>query len=142
MGETATSIQMGNLPFFITAPGQTDGLFIGVTIAFVLIIIGFGALYLAIQAIPDRFATGASKVQLQIVGILGLLSLITFNNAFWLAGLFLAAIRIPDFVTPLKGIAKSLEIQTQNAQAEKKPAPARSKPRKPATKKPPQEGSD
>ena len=82
------------------------------------------------------------KVQLQIVGILGLLSLITFNNAFWLAGLFLAAIRIPDFVTPLKGIAKSLEIQTQNAQAEKKPAPAKSKPKKPATKKAPQEGSD
>ena len=96
------------LPFFITAPGQTDGLFIAVALALVLIVLGLGLLYFRIQAWPDRLAKGATKVQLQIVGILGLLSLLTFNNAFWVAGLVLASIRFPDFITPLKDIANAL----------------------------------
>ena len=74
-----------------------------------LVILGFGALYFTIQALPDRLAEGTSKTQMQIVGILGLLSLVTMNNAFWIAALLLAAMRMPDFVTPLKAIAGSLK---------------------------------
>lgn len=96
------------LPFFITAPGDSDILFTAVMVFLLLVAIGFGALYFTIQAIPDRLANGASKVQLQIVGILGLLSLITMNNAFWVAALLLAAIRIPDIVTPLKEISTEM----------------------------------
>ncbi|GAH17190.1 unnamed protein product, partial [marine sediment metagenome] len=72
------------------------------------IVIGLGVLYFWIQAWPDRLAVGASKVQLQMVGILGLISLLTLNNAFWIAGLMLATIRFPDIVTPLKNIAFAL----------------------------------
>ena len=97
-----------HLPFFITAPGEGDLLFNAVIVFLVLVAIGFGALYFTIQAIPDRLAGGASKVQLQIVGILGLLSLFTMNNAFWVAALLLAAIRIPDIITPLKEIATEI----------------------------------
>ena len=109
------------LPFFVTAPGDSDLLFSAVLVFLVLVAIGFGALYFTIQAIPDRLADGASKVQLQIVGILGLLSLFTMNNAFWVAALLLAAIRIPDIVTPLKEIGAEMrrnrEVEQPTAEA-------------------------
>ncbi len=96
------------LPFFIAGPGQTDVLLILVAIAIVGVVVGLGVLYFWIQAWPDRLAVGASKVQLQMVGILGLISLLTLSNAFWIAGLLLATIRFPDIVTPLKDIAAAL----------------------------------
>ena len=108
MNETIATASIDALPFFVTRPGQTDILFILVALALVMIVVGFGVLYLTVQAWPDRLAKGASKVQLQIVGILGLLSLLTLNNALWIAALLLAAIRIPDIVTPLRAIARSL----------------------------------
>ena len=95
--------------FCITAPGETDLLFILVAIFLVLVLIAFGAFYFTVQSIPDRMVEGTSKAQMQVVGLLGLLSLFTGNNALWIAGLLLAAIRIPDFVTPLRSIARSLK---------------------------------
>lgn len=102
-----------DLPFFITAPGQTDGLLVAVALSLVLVVLGLGLLYFRIQAWPDRLARGATKVQLQIVGILGLISLFTFNNIYWVAGLVLASIRFPDFVTPLKDMAKALSKSSE-----------------------------
>jgi len=99
--------------FFVTGPGQTDVRFILVAISLVLIVDGFGVLYSKVQAWLDRLAKGANNVQLQIVGILGLLSLLTLNNAFWVAALLLAAIRTPDFVTPLW--ANSRELAKRSA---------------------------
>ena len=109
MSETAANVIQENLPFFITGPGESDVMFTAVSISLILIILGFGALYFTIQAIPDRLAEGTSKAQMQIVGILGLISLITLNNAYWVAALLLAAIRIPDLVTPFKSISRSLK---------------------------------
>ena len=105
------------LPFFITAPGESDLLFTAVTIFLILVVLGFGAMYFTIQAIPDRLVEGTSKAQMQLVGILGLVSLFTMNNIYWVAALLLAAIRIPDFVTPQKSMSRSLKrvsINTQN----------------------------
>jgi hypothetical protein len=97
-----------HLWFFIVRPGETDILFGAVAIALVLIVLGFGALYFTIQAWPDRLAKGVGKAQLQVVGILGLLSLLTMNNMLWVIALVLAAIRIPDIVTPLRNISRAL----------------------------------
>lgn len=108
MSAPAPGIAPEYLPFFVTAPGESDLLFTLTVVFLLLVAVGFGALYFTIQAIPDRLADGASKVQLQIVGLLGLLSLFTMNNAFWVAALLLAAIRIPDLVTPLRDIAGAL----------------------------------
>ena len=52
--------------------------------------------------------------QIDLVALLGLLSLFTHQHAFWIAGLLLAFVRIPDisipdFTGPLKRIAGSLE---------------------------------
>ena len=112
MNETGVQVALEHLPFFIVRSDETDLVFIFVTISLALIVLGFGALYLTIQAWPDRLAKGAGKVQLQVVGILGLISLLTLNNAFWIAGLLVATIRIPDVVTPLREIAKALTTQS------------------------------
>ena len=105
------------LPFFITAPGDSDVLFAAVTIFLVLVVLGFGAIYFTIQAIPDRLVEGTSKAQMQLVGILGLVSLFTMNNAYWVAALLLAAIRIPDFITPFKSMSRSLKTISIDAQS-------------------------
>jgi hypothetical protein len=41
--------------------------------------------------------------------VLGLLSLFTHNHLYWVIGLFLAMIDLPDFSTPLRRIAGSVE---------------------------------
>ncbi len=103
---------MDESSFFVTGPGETDGFLIAVAVLLFLIILGFGALYFTIQAWPDRLAKGAGKVQLQFVGLLGLISLLTLNNAFWIAALLVAAVRIPDFLTPIREIASTLKKQS------------------------------
>jgi len=109
MNESAALVNPDHLPFYITGPGQTDVLFILVAIFLTLAVVAFGAFYFTVQSIPDRMVEGSSKAQMQIVGLLGLLSLFTMNNAFWMAALLLAAIRIPDIVTPLGSISRSLK---------------------------------
>ncbi len=111
MNDPSVQVNYDHLPFYITAPGESDILFTAVTIALVAIIIGFGALYFTIQAIPDRLAQGTSKTQMQLVGLLGLISLFTLNNLYWIAAILLAAVRIPDFMAPLTDIARSLRSQ-------------------------------
>lgn len=108
MAESGVTVNPEHLAFWITAPGETDGFFIAVTIFLVLVVIAFGVFYFKIQALPDRMVEGAGKAQMQVVGILGLMSLFTNNNAFWIVALLLAAIRIPDFITPIRSISQSL----------------------------------
>jgi hypothetical protein len=109
MNESNLIINPDHLPFYITGPGETDGLLLLVAIFLIGVVVAFGAFYFTIQSIPDRMVEGSGKAQMQIVGLLGLLSLFTLNNAFWIAALLLAAIRIPDFATPLGSISKSLK---------------------------------
>ena len=67
-----------------------------------------GVLYLRLHALPEHIAHRTGKVQLQIVAVLGLLALFTHNHVYWIAGLLLALIPLPDFSTPLAGMAASL----------------------------------
>ncbi len=80
-----------------------------------------GILYFRLHALPEHMAHGTSKVQLQIVGVLGLLSLFTHNHIYWIAGLLLALIPFPDFSTPLKGMAESLAKMAGAKQLQPKP---------------------
>lgn len=64
-------------------------------------------LYLHLHVLPDRIAH--NKVQLQIVCVLGLLAMFTHMHIFWIAGLLLALVDIPDFITPLKRIVAATE---------------------------------
>jgi hypothetical protein len=97
-----------HLPGFITAPGETDVLFYVMLGFLVVIIVMLGVLYLRLHALPEHMAHGTTKIQLQVVSVLCLLALFTHNHAYWIAALLLALIPIPDFSTPLAGMADSL----------------------------------
>jgi hypothetical protein len=97
------------LPFFMPAPGATDGLYVFTVIFLILMIFGVGVLYLKLHALPEHMAHGGSKLQFQIVGVLALLALFTHNHIYWVAALLLALIQFPDFSTPLNSISRSLE---------------------------------
>src|SRR5689334_5854648 len=98
-----------HLPIFITAPGDTDVLM--VVTAFILLasVVAFGVLFLRLHTLPERLAHKSQKIQFEIVAVLGLLALLTHIHLFWVLGLVLALIDLPDFGTPLRRIATSTE---------------------------------
>jgi len=98
-----------HLPVFITTPGETDVLFGVVSLFVLLAVVGLGVFYFKLHALPEQLAHRGQKIQFQLVAVLGLLALFTHNHAFWIAGLLLALVPLPDFTTPLGTIARSLE---------------------------------
>ena len=98
-----------HLPAFITAPGESDVLMVGMAVFLVLAVLMVGNLFLRLHTLPERLAHRGHKLQFEIVAVLGLLALFTHIHAFWVAGLLLAMIDLPDFGTPLGRIAGSLE---------------------------------
>ncbi len=102
-------VATSHVPGFITAPGETDILLAVTALLVVGAILGFGLLFLRLHTLPERIAHRSQKVQFQVVAILCLLALFTHNHVFWFAGLVLAFIDLPDFGTPLRQIASSLE---------------------------------
>lgn len=98
-----------HLPFFVTAPGETDLLLWGMAFFLVFAVIGIGIFYFKLHALPEHLAHGGQKAQFQIVAVLALLALFTHNHAFWIAGLLLALVPVPDFLTPMTSIADSLQ---------------------------------
>lgn len=98
-----------HLPSFITAPGDTDVLMVAVGIFLIVAVLAVGNFYLHLHSLPERMAHKSQKFQFEIVAVLGLLSLFTHNHLFWVIGLFLAMVDLPDFSTPLRRIAGSVE---------------------------------
>jgi hypothetical protein len=98
-----------HLPSFITAPGDTDVLMVVVGIVLIVAVLAVGNIYLHLHTLPERMAHKSQKLQFEIVAILGLLALFTHVHLFWVAGLLLAMIDLPDFSTPLRRIAGSVE---------------------------------
>ena len=98
-----------HLPIFITAPGETDVLMVVTAIILGLAVFGFGILFLRLHTLPERVAHKSHKIQFEIVAILGLLALFTHMHIFWVAGLLLAFIDLPDFGGFLGRIAGSVE---------------------------------
>jgi hypothetical protein len=98
-----------HLPGFITAPGDTDILTVVVGIVLIGSILMVGNFYLHLHTMPERMAHKSQKLQFEIVAVLGLLALFTHNHLFWVIGLLLAMVDIPDFGTPLRRIAGSVE---------------------------------
>src|SRR2546430_11777250 len=98
-----------DLPGFITAPGDTDILMVVIGIVLIGAVLMVGNLYLHLHSLPERMAHKSQKLQFEIVAVLGLLALFTHIHLFWVIGLLLAMIDIPDFGTPLRSIAGSVE---------------------------------
>jgi hypothetical protein len=109
MAESIHPAASHNLPSFITAPGETDVLMVVMGIILVLAILLFGVFFFHLHTLPERIAHKTHKVQLEIVAVLGLISLFTHMHIFWIAGLILAFIDLPDFGGSLNRIAHSAE---------------------------------
>ncbi|WP_024506085.1 hypothetical protein [Bradyrhizobium sp. ARR65] len=127
-----------HLPFFITRPGETDWLMIVMGIFLIGAVLAVGNIYLRLHTLPERMAHKSQKLQFEIVAVLGLLALFTHVHLFWIAGLLLALVDLPDFGTPLGRIAGSVERIADAADAspeqgrrEVKPGEAVSQPEKP-----------
>jgi hypothetical protein len=80
-----------------------------VGIVLIVSVLGIGNLYLRLHSLPERMAHKSQKLQFEIVAVLGLLALFTHNHLFWVIGLFLAMVDLPDFSTPLRSIAGSVD---------------------------------
>src|SRR6266576_735900 len=98
-----------HLPFYLAPGSGTDVLMVVMGIFLVAALVWVGTLYLRLHSLPERMAHKSEKLQFEIVAILGLLALFTHVHIFWVAGLLLAMIDIPDFGTPLRSIAGSVE---------------------------------
>jgi hypothetical protein len=103
-----------HLPFYIVKPGEMDVLMIVMGVFLVLAVLGIGNVYLHLHSLPERMAHKGQKLQFEIVAVLGLLSLFTHIHIFWIAGLLLALVDLPDFTTPLSSIAGSVERIADN----------------------------
>ena len=108
---TPHSMATEHLPMFIAGPGETDVFFIVVVVIAILVTMLFGALYFTLHALPEKMAHKVNSTQILLIGVLSLVALFMHNNYFFIAALLLAAVRLPDWTTPLNSIAISLEEQ-------------------------------
>ncbi len=109
MTSPANPIATAHLPFFITAPGDTDVLY-NITLVFVVAsVVGLGIFFWTIHSLPERMAHRSKKIQMDIVALLCLIGLFTHEHAFWIAALLLAWIDIPDFFAPFRRLATAVE---------------------------------
>jgi hypothetical protein len=88
-----------------------------------------GVMYFWLHSLPERL--GHKKLQFQIVSVLGLLALFTHMHIFWIIGLLLAVVDLPDFLAPLRRLADAAEKIADNGSA-----PAVASPPEPAAQPP------
>lgn len=98
-----------HLPSFITDPGGTDVLMVVAAIILLAAVLGVGLLFLRLHTLPERIAHKSHKLQFEIVAVLGLLALFTHVHLFWVIGLLLALIDVPDFSGMFNRMAGALE---------------------------------
>lgn len=98
-----------HVPFFVTAPGETDVLMVVMAVILILAVLGFGVFFLRLHSLPEHIAHKSHKMQAELVAVLCLISLFTHMHIFWIIGLVLAMIELPDFGGPLNRIAGSAE---------------------------------
>jgi hypothetical protein len=98
-----------HLPFYLAPRSGIDTLMLVMALVLIGIMFWAGTLYWRLHSLPERMAYKSQKLQFEIVAVLGLISLFAQMHVFWIAGLLLALIDVPDFGTPLRSIADSVE---------------------------------
>lgn len=109
MNETINPAAPDHLPSFIAATDGGDPLMIFSAMLLVGGVIGFGALFFWLHSLPERMAHKSQKLQMELVAVLCLIALFTHMHVFWIAGLLLALIELPDISNPIGRVALSLE---------------------------------
>src|SRR3954452_3315720 len=115
-----------HLPSFAPGADGSDFLLSFMMVSLTLTVLGVGLLFFRIHTLPERMAHKSKKIQVELVAVLGLLSLFTHEHAFWVAGLLLAFIDLPDIGTPVRRAVHALETLAHVASAqhrESQPAP-------------------
>lgn len=97
-----------HLPGYFANADGSDSLFTLMVFFVVILILLLGVGYFTLHSLPEKMAHKSNAAQLQLISILCILALFTHNNLFWVAALLLAALRPPDFLTPLRSMASSL----------------------------------
>jgi hypothetical protein len=97
------------LPFFLPGPDGSDPVLVGTGIFLLVATLAFGLLLLRLHTLPERLAHRGQKFQFEIVAVLGLIALFTHMHIFWVIGLLLALIDLPDITGPMRRIAGSAE---------------------------------
>ncbi|MBL6459156.1 hypothetical protein JMJ55_27930 [Belnapia sp. T6] len=98
-----------HVPFYLPGADGSDPIMVGAGIFLTVAVLAFGLLFLRLHTLPERMAHRGHKLQFEIVAVLGLLALFTHMHIFWVAGLLLALIDLPDFTGPMRRIAGSSE---------------------------------
>lgn len=117
-----------HLPFYLAPGSGTDTLMVVMGVFLIGTLLWVGTLYWKLHSLPERMAHKSQKLQFEFVAVLGLISLFTHMHIFWVAGLLLALIDIPDFGTPLRSIADSVEKIADAAPGEGAEAPSATPP--------------
>jgi hypothetical protein len=125
-----------HLPWFITAPGETDGLYVVTTLIVLTMVILLGVFFFRLHSLPEQL--GHKKLQWEIVAVLALISLFTHQHVFWIIALILALIDFPDFWTPLHRMARALERMTGGPVTPEEPAVVQAASPPPAVPLPPE----
>ena len=87
-----------HLPFYLAPGSGIDTLMVVMGIFLLGTVFWVGTLYWKLHSLPERMAHKSQKLQFEFVAVLGLISLFTHMHIFWIAGLLLAMIDLPDFV--------------------------------------------
>jgi hypothetical protein len=95
---------------------------IAMAVVLVVAVLAAGNLFLRLHSLPERMAHRGHKLQFEIVAVLCLLSLFTHVHLFWVAGLLLALIDLPDFSGSLGRMARALEKTAGIKSEEEEPA--------------------
>jgi hypothetical protein len=101
-------------PFFFPGADGSDSLTISVGLFLLFSVLAFGLIFLRVHTLPERIAHKGHKLQFEIVAVLGLLALLTHIHLFWVAGLILALIDLPDIMGVSNRIADSLDRIASN----------------------------
>ncbi|TFV73621.1 hypothetical protein E4K64_20540 [Bradyrhizobium frederickii] len=124
MGEQLHPMAPHHLPFYLAPASGTDTMMVVMGVFLIGTVLWVGTLYWRLHSLPERMAHKSQKLQFEIVAVLGIISLFTHMHVFWIAGLLLAMIDIPDFGTPLRSIANSVEKIADAAPDEEEPEQA------------------
>ncbi|GJD93165.1 hypothetical protein [Methylobacterium iners] len=98
-----------HLPMFIAAADGSDMFMSIMAVVLTVVVLVVGLLFLRLHTLPERIAHKSHKLQFEIVAVLGLLALFTHIHLFWVLGLLLALIDIPNFGGVFGRMARALE---------------------------------
>lgn len=97
-----------HLPSFLPGPDGSDPMMTSVLVGLILLLVAAGSFYLHLHSLPERMAHGRNSKIMELVAVLCLLALFTHNNFFWFAALILVFLPMPDLLTPLVSMSRSL----------------------------------